>query len=377
MSGCSSPGATASVPPTVVAPARPVRLPRRDRAGPSFRADASNRASSASVSPTTSCAVEHADRGRHRAASRTAASDARPTATPSPGGKPCATSVVSSATTPVPSRSASRTSSENADHGIAPSCGAAASGRFETELDAADQEARGERVAGARRVDTSAARAGWSRPSTGTPPAPRFNTQRVCRSSERRALALVREHDVGRDLAHRVRGTRRRPASTSTDRPRPARRARVRARPAATAVVGDRLAEERVAGEVQHVAIEPRVVELARLELGATPRSEAIVRSPADASETTTPVRPAAGPTTSTPRLQQLGGHELAGGVVAALADETRARTELARPRGDVGGLAAGARPGDGRLVVARDERVVELHDHVEQQVAERCDPHD
>ena len=40
---------------------------------------------------------------------------------PSPGGKPCATSVVSSATTPRPSRSAGRDLLGDADHGIAPS----------------------------------------------------------------------------------------------------------------------------------------------------------------------------------------------------------------------------------------------------------------
>ena len=43
-------------------------------------------------------------------AARTCASDSSPTATPSPGGKPCATSVVSSATTAPPPASASRTS---------------------------------------------------------------------------------------------------------------------------------------------------------------------------------------------------------------------------------------------------------------------------
>ena len=128
---------------------------------------------------------------------------------------------------------------------------------------------------------------------------------------------------------------------------------------------------------MQHVAIEPRRVELLpAARSGALPRSDAIVRSPSDAIETTTPVRPATGPTTSTPCARSSRVDELAGRVVAAPADEARVGAERARPRGDVRRLAACDRARLGRPVVARHERLVEAHDHVEEQVSECRQPH-
>ena len=128
---------------------------------------------------------------------------------------------------------------------------------------------------------------------------------------------------------------------------------------------------------MKHVAIEPRVVELVRLELrccASVGRHRAVAgRRERDDDAGTTLGRP----DDLDAAARQLGGNEPAGGVVAPLADESRARAELTRPSRDVRGLPAGAGPRDGRLVVARDEGLVELHDHVEQQVAERRDPHD
>src|SRR5205823_3178560 len=72
----------------------------------------------------------------------------------------------------------------------------------------------------------------------------------------------------------------------------------------------------------------------------------------------------------------ELRGRELTRRVGAAFADESRLRTELGRPRGDVRGLSAGAGARRRSDVAARDDRLLDAHDHVEQQVAERADPH-
>ena len=91
--------ATASVPPTVVAPTAPCAAHARDRAGrpcaPRRRSGrARPRSSPTTISPSSTPIVAGT-----APAARTCRSDSSPTATPSPGGKPCATSVVSSATT--------------------------------------------------------------------------------------------------------------------------------------------------------------------------------------------------------------------------------------------------------------------------------------
>ncbi len=109
---------------------------------------------------------------------------------------------------------------------------------------------------------------------------------------------------------------------------------------------------------------------------GETPRSEAIVRSPAAASETTTPVRPSAAPQTSTPCSRSAWASS---SPVASSPRRPTSRAcgaELRRPRRDVCRLAARPRLGARHLVVAGDERPVEPHDHVEQEVAEGREPH-
>ena len=99
---------TARVPPTVVAPVAPRATQTPSSLGPAFRADESNRSSSLSVSPTRISPSSTPIVAGTAPAARTRRSLSSPTAAPSPGGKPCATIVVSSATT----ASASRTSSE-------------------------------------------------------------------------------------------------------------------------------------------------------------------------------------------------------------------------------------------------------------------------
>src|SRR4051794_3602107 len=100
--------ATASVPPTVVAPTALCATATARSRGPSLRALASKRWSSASVRPTTISPSSTPIVAGTAPAARTCRSDSSPTSTPSPGGKPCATNVVSSATA---RGSASRTSS--------------------------------------------------------------------------------------------------------------------------------------------------------------------------------------------------------------------------------------------------------------------------
>ena len=124
--------------------------------------------------------VEDSDRRRNRSrVSRTRCADSIPTATPSPAGKPCATSVVSSATTGARRRSASADLGRDLDHGIAPSCDDAARSSLRGQLRPADEKARRERVARAGRVDD------LRRPAPGdprrrrvNPPAPRLSTRR-------------------------------------------------------------------------------------------------------------------------------------------------------------------------------------------------------
>src|SRR5439155_3648217 len=89
----------ASVPPAVVAPTAPCTAQAARSRGPTLRASAVKRSSSASESPTPTAPSSTPTVAGRAPASRTRRSASNPTATPSPGGKPCATSVVSSATT--------------------------------------------------------------------------------------------------------------------------------------------------------------------------------------------------------------------------------------------------------------------------------------
>ena len=105
-----------------------------------------------------------------------------------------------------------------------------ARGGGKPELGPADEEPRGERVAGAGGIDDVTATAGKVRPSTTIPWAPRLTTQ-VASSSPARRLGLVGEDDVRRDAANRACGTRRRRVSRSRGRRRRVRRSRGPLRP--------------------------------------------------------------------------------------------------------------------------------------------------
>ena len=129
-----------------------------------------------------------------------------------------------------------------------------------------------------------------------------------------------------------------------------------------------------------HAAIRSRRATPASSSSGAkaveTPRSLSIVRAPSGvAIETTVPV-PAStsGPASSTPRPASSSATRRPAGSRGPLADKARAAAERHDPRGDVRGLPSGS---DARAAIGvrifRD-RPVEAHDHVQQQVAERAD---
>ena len=115
----------ASVPPTVVAPTAPWTIAAARSRGPTLRASALKRPSSSSERPTRSWPSRTPIVAGTAPASRTRRSLSSPTSTPSPGGKPCATSVVSSATTGLPVGECVPDLVRDPDrilHGIEPSC---------------------------------------------------------------------------------------------------------------------------------------------------------------------------------------------------------------------------------------------------------------
>ena len=140
----------------------------------------------------------------------------------------------------------------------------------------------------------------------------------------------------------------------------------------------DRLAEQRVARQVQDVALEPGGVEL----LGHERRRDAAIgrhravsvrvderdddarRAVADRADELDAVR------------LELTGDELARRIVAALGDAASLRSERRRPGRDVRRLAAGAGACAGAHVVPVGERLLQPHDHVEHHIAERRELH-
>ena len=208
----------------------------------------------------------------------------------------------------------------------------------------------------------STATAGWSTPSTVSAARAALQTQRASsRPDARRARARWRRR--GRARASRSRARKASSTSvhveTSSETARPAR---TREPPARSAAVGERVAEQRVAGDVQHVAIEPRGLELVRRRArpprrGRTPSSGRRPRR----CETTTPVRPPTGPTTLD-AVRRAAPARRARPPRRRRACRRSARRRRARgPRGDVRGLPAGARARGRDLVVAGHERLLEL----------------
>ena len=128
------------------------------------------------------------------------------------------------------------------------------------------------------------------------------------RAAEHLPLRLGREQHVGRDrveqLAERAPARTRGSPSTRRRRPRCARRARARAAPRAAPRARSARAGARSRRGAGRRTSSHAASSSSGSNVGATPRSDAIERSPsAPTMETTTPVAPAAtGPTSSTPR---------------------------------------------------------------------------
>ena len=338
---------TASVPPTVVAPTAPCDNRGGEVARPPFRASAPNRSSSSRVSPTTISPSSTPTVAGTAPPSRTAASDASPTSTPSPGGKPCATSVVSSATTPRPSPRAHLLG--DADHGIAPIFAQQRAAVASAELGSPTRKPAASASPAPVVSTTSTSTAGWSTPSTLRPRAPRLSTHRVASAPTTSCSRSVAKTRPGASAATRARNASSTSVHAETSRetwrlPRVMTRRRVGC------------GRDRLAGRAHSLEMwstsrsEPRRLEIAG-RAQAVPRSDAIVRSPAAAIETTTPVWPATGPR-ATPRATRSRRASSPGGIGADAADKCL-RTERGSPRGDVRRLAA-ARCSWSPLVVPR-----------------------
>ena len=376
---------TASVPPTVVAPSALWTQHAARSRGPTLRASAPARrtSSSSSVEPDADLAVDDADRRRNRAGRADAPLGLRPTLAPSPAGKPCATSVVSSATTPRPSHSASRTSpvagGALGPTGIAPSLGRSA--RQPRGRPRAPPTRKPAASASPAPVEstTAAGRGAAPRPSQTTHPAgPRLRTQ-IARG-QRRPGPPPRHRSRTRRRARarrRARGTRE--ARTSRSRRRrevdadrvPARERRARGGPPRRSA---RAAARSRTGAARR---SPRAMpaRLIGASPGATPRSDAIVRRPPARRATRRRLATGrTGPTISTPRALRLRSASSPPRRRRACR-RPRLRAERDRPRRDVGGLAASA----SRVVAGASlpaSSGAEAHDHVEQEISEGADEH-
>ena len=354
---------------------------RADRAlheggGRVARADLARRrrrtgASSSSVSPTTISPSRMPIVAGTAPASRTARSDASPTATPSPGGKPCATSVVSSATTPWPPSSASRTSSSNritaSPRAARSTCAAASSPASTPPTRNPAANASPAPVASTTSVGT----AGCATPSTTTPSGAALHDPASSspRLAERLALALDREDEIGRERPRPVRGTRRRSASTTRGRARSARPppapARRRAAPQPRPVPSSARSPTRAEHRSGTSPARARPV-------GAPARSRGRRPSCAARRRRSRRRRRSVRRRGRRPRrrARELASDQLAGRVVAELRHEPRLGAERCRPRGDVRSLPAGGHARRRDAVVVGRERLVQTRDHVQEQVA-------
>ena len=230
---------------------------------------------------------------------------------------------------------------------------------------------------------TSTAVAGTSRPSTVKPAAPRFTTTlRAGGSAPRAAISLSfpktmsgwsNSSRLHERIAHGLDPGRAREVDAEPAAERLHRAGRLRG------CLGDRVAEERVAGEVEHVAAaEPGHLEL----LGAQLRRDPAVgehRPPALAvdqrdDDAVSPLddRP---DDVDAPSCE-LGRHDPTRGVGRPLADEAPVGAELDRPGSDVRRLPAGPGPRLGGALRVRLDGALRQDDHVEEQVAEGANQH-
>ena len=189
-------------------------------------------------------------------------------------------------------------------------------------------------------------------------------------------LVLVREHDRGPErLEALAEAFRAEVADRAPGREVDAHLRRELGRPQRGGV--DRGAEQRVAGQVQvRAAVEPGGIELLGAQVGRDAAVGGHRAGAVDADERDDRSGPARDDRAADvdPVAGEPGCGGPAGLVVGALADEASLAAQLADPRGDVRGLAAGPELRHRIGVGALGEGLREADDHVEQQVAERHD---
>ena len=260
---------TASVPPTVVAPTAPCTTAAARSRGPTLRADGVEPLQLGLGEADDDLAVEHADRRRHRPAvayapARTRARPRRPRPAGSRARRASSRARRRRAARAAPRATSSPTRSRHRPE-LARSSAPLPRARAPTRR-------RGSPAANASPAPVvsttrSATRGMRRRRRPRTPCAPRFTTQRVAELAERlrsRSVANTRSGASSRSRSRNRSSTSvHDERSTETRAPRRTGRARSR-----SAAARDRLAQQRVAGDVQHVAIEPGRVELVAAELG-------------------------------------------------------------------------------------------------------------
>ena len=394
-SGCRRIRATASTPPTVVAPTSPATAHAARSRGPSLRAlgvearelvlGRGRRGSGRRATPIVAGVAP---------ASRTACSISSPTSTPCGAGNPCATmrrlerddrpalvergaNLVRELDELVHAGGRYRHRAELLD---------AAGGGLEREVGPADDPAGRERVSGARRVDEprSTGSASRSSPSNEQPRAPRLRIQAASTSDRpttrssssfakttsgcRRANGLAeRVHAAVADRAPR----REIDADAGTFRARELDRAQ-RGAP-------HRLEHERVAGDVEVVAAASHSDSISSARSSrAVPRSAAIERSPSgETSEQIDPVATLDRADDLDAVARRASSATSAPASSAPVFPMNRAEApSVGGPRRDVRGLSARADPDLGVGVTAGGDRSGEPDDDVEGQISERADEH-
>ncbi len=254
------------MPPTVVAPGAPWTIAAARSRGPSLRASASKRAELLLRQADDQLAVEDADRGRHRAALPHRALGRKSDVDPFAGRE----AVRDERRLERNHAAAVAQSLGNFDrdpgHGIDPSFAQQRAAAASPELGPADQEARSERVAGAGRVDDGRLGGGIVAAVDRQAAGAALDHPAGLEVADGAPLALGGEGEIRCKLAyaHTERSSTSVQVDTSNETWAPCRAGQHRC-PCGRA--GQRFAEQRVTGDVQHVGIEPCGFELFRLEL--------------------------------------------------------------------------------------------------------------
>ena len=261
--------------------------------------------------PDDDLAVEHADRRRHRAACADRGLRREPDLDAFARREP----VRDERRLQRDDRARGANLVRHADHGIAPICAQQRAAVATAELGPADEEAGGERVTGARRVDDLDVDRRMVDAVDAQPARAALQHPAGVERADRVLLALGREDELGRErrdtCAERVVDERPRRDVESDGR---AVRARVTGRgvaPRRRSVRGAASSRRCGARRNRTTPVRDRAARARARCRGRRPSSG----RPTAAIETTTPVRPATGPRCVTPRSRQLAQDELAGRI--------------------------------------------------------------